>query len=68
MREFTKLLPVFGELKGKWAGSQWHLLRSTWACRNARRGMDIWTLMRLGGWKTLGKVLKYVNIDRAAGV
>jgi len=67
LRELTKPLPVFGELKGKRAGNQWHLLRSTWAVECARRKMDIWTLMQLGGWKTLGTVLKYVNIARAAG-
>lgn len=67
MREITKDLPVFGEFKGKRTGNQWHLLRSTLACRCARRGMDIWTLMRLGGWKILGTVLKYVNIARASG-
>jgi|GEM_PF-3159479 len=67
LRAVTKPLPVFGELEGKRTGNQWHLLRSTWACRRARAGMDIWELMRRGGWKTLQTVLRYVNIGRAAG-
>ena len=65
MKEATDPLPVFGELPGRRAGNQWHLLRSTWAVNQARRGVGLWELMRLGGWSCPQTVMRYVNLAGA---
>lgn len=43
-------------------GNGWHLLRSTWATREARRGTSLWELMRLGGWVVPQTVMRYVSL------
>lgn len=66
LRTITEDLPVFGELEGRRAGNQWHLLRSTWAVNQARSGKTLWDLMALGGWTNPQTVMRYINIAHAA--
>ena len=68
----TEPLPVFGAI-GRRVGSQWHLLRSTWAVNRARGiGLDspatLWKLMAWGGWKIPTTPMRYINVARAAGM
>jgi integrase len=69
----TKGLPVFGELPGRRAGNQWHLLRSTYAVQQARgawtgRPCSLWELMAWMGHKSPETTMRYVNIAHAAGM
>lgn len=66
MREVTHGLPVFGQLKARSVGNQWHLLRATWAVNRAREGWSVWRLMSEGGWTSMQTVLRYVNLVRAS--
>jgi len=67
MARLTKNLPMFGELPGRSAGNQWHLLRSTFAVRQARAGATVWQLTALLGHRDVRTTQRYVNIAYAAG-
>ena len=68
MAETTRGLPVFGELKGRRVGNQWHLLRSTYAVNRAREGATLWQLMAELGHSDPNTTMRYVNVARAGGV
>jgi integrase len=38
-----------------------HVFRHTLASYMAQNGQDVWTISRMGGWKTLAMVQRYVN-------
>jgi len=64
---------VFGELPGKRAGNQWHLLRSTYAVQQARgawtgKPATVWQLMAWMGHTNPATTMRYVNIAHAAGM
>jgi len=60
----TADLPVFGERRG--VGNYWHLLRATWAVRQARAGATLWELMQLGGWTNPQTPMRYINLAGVA--
>jgi len=62
MQRLTADLPVFGELPGRRTGNQWHLLRSTFAVRQARAGTNLWQLMSLLGHTNPQTTMRYVNL------
>jgi integrase len=47
-------------------GASFHCLRHTGATRMLAAGVDPHTIMKLGGWKRLDQVLKYLHTNREA--
>jgi integrase len=44
-------------------GLTWHGLRHAWASKLAMNGVDLLTLQRLGGWRTLSQVQRYAHLS-----
>jgi integrase len=47
-------------------GASFHCLRHTGATRMLAEGVDPYTIMKLGGWKRIEQVLKYLHTNRDA--
>ena len=45
------------------ANFRWHDLRHTWASRLVQGGCDVYTVQRLGRWKTISMVMRYAHHD-----
>lgn len=45
---------------------RFHDLRHTWATRLIREGVDVRVLMKLGGWRRMETVARYLHSDEAA--
>lgn len=68
LRDAAKGVPLMFSRTGRGGvGNGWHLLRSTWATRCAARGMTLWELMRLGGWRVPQTVMRYVSLAGKGG-
>jgi len=65
LEDLTEDLPPFGLAGG--VGSRWHLLRSTFAVNQARRGATLWKLMAWLDHVNPTTTMRYVNLARAAG-
>jgi integrase/recombinase XerD len=49
--------------RAKVSGVSPHVFRHTWASRFMQSGGDLRTLMTLGGWRTIGMVIRYSHSD-----
>ena len=69
-RVFTYRGQPIREIKHSWdtareaagiAEGHFHDLRHTWASRMVAKGIDLYTLMELGGWSDVGMVRRYAH-------
>jgi integrase len=54
-------IPGDPERAAELEGFRFHDLRHTWASRQVAAGSDLYTLMKLGGWKTASMVGRYAH-------
>jgi integrase len=58
-------LVLEGKSGARLEGFTWHGCRHTFASRLAMAGVDLVTIQRLGGWKTLAMVARYAHLSPA---
>ena len=62
LANLTEDLPPFGQRSPGATGNRWHLLRSTYAVMQARRGVSVWELMRRLGHRSPQTTMRYVAL------